>query len=182
MGMGENIPEPGKADALLEEGRGSPQSDWRWVSVQLQGGGPHVCRCQGVPAAEPGRSPRPPPPCPSSEGPAHPRARPEQRWGGSRWNVCFGNVPGMLRAAWDWVSCQGGLGRREQPLSLSWKFLLTCHPASGPLALIVGAGFRLTPASILRAEPSQAESPGFVLLNVGELGWAGGGLQAPPLL
>lgn len=63
------------------------------VSVQLQGRGPPVCGCQGVPAAKSGQSPQPPPSHLSFEGPAHPRARPEQRRDGSRWNVLYGNVP-----------------------------------------------------------------------------------------
>lgn len=88
------------------------------------------------------------------------------------------------RAAWGWVPSLGGLGRKGQPLSLSlsWRLLSSCHPALGPSALTNGSGFKVTPDSTPRAEPSQAESPGFVLLN-DELGWVGLGMGfEPPLL
>lgn len=64
----------------------------------------------------------------------------------------------------------------ESSLSLSWKFLLISHSASGPSALTFGSAFRLTGASIPREERRQGQSLRFVLLNIGEPGWNGDGL------
>lgn len=88
---------------------------------------------------------------------------------------CMGMFLGKAHATRDWVPSWGALGGWEQPISLSWKFLLAYHSASGPSALALGSVFRLTSASsVPRTGPSQGETLGFVLLNVGGLGqgWA----------
>lgn len=54
---------------------------------------------------------------------------------------CTGMFLRKAHATWDWVPSWGGLGGWEQPLSLSWRFLLTYHSASGPLALTLGSAF-----------------------------------------
>lgn len=84
---------------------------------------------------------------------------------------CMGMFLGKAHATWNWVPSWGALDGWEQLISLSWRFLLAYDSASGPSAIIPGSVFRLTSASIPRAEPSQGESLGFVLLNVGGLGW-----------
>lgn len=106
---------------------------------------------------------------PASWGhPGTPGARPEQR-GQQPLDGMYrvGMFPSRARAARDRAPSRGGLGRWEQPLSLFLKVLSTCHQL-----LSAHAGSRLADMGLHpqgRAQPSRV--PGFVLVNVGELGF-----------
>lgn len=65
LGPGEKIPEPGKADALLEEGRGTPSQTGD--GCQCNSKERATCGCQGGPRAKPDQCPWPPPSHPSPQ-------------------------------------------------------------------------------------------------------------------
>lgn len=158
LGGGQKIPEPGKADALLEEGRDPPVR--LEMGCQCNSKGRTTCGSQGVPMAKPDQSPWPPPSHPPSKGPAHPGARPSR--------------DGMVAdGMYVWECSSEGpycLGRPKQSrLSVSWRSLWT----SGPSALTAVSGLRWTSDSSPGQNPAK-QSPGVCAFEL--VSWAGDGL------